>query len=36
MFEKFRELFDMDKFPIDNGEKHNPVNQMFPMQKYCL
>ena len=34
--EEFAKKFDMDKFPIEPSEKHNPLNQMRPMQEILI
>jgi hypothetical protein len=36
IYEEFAKKFDMDKFPIESSEKHNPVNQMRPMQEILI
>ena len=33
---EFAKKFDMDKFPNESSEKHNPVNQMRPMQEILI
>jgi hypothetical protein len=36
VYEEFTKKFDMDKFPIESSEKHNPVNQMRPIQEIII